>query len=148
LLIAEYKEMRVKNWTKKALAPAGLFLCLGLMPGCFFVSDDDDDGPPIGTLEVLWTIDGRTDSLDCVDLGADRLELLIYDGRDLVDEVTPFCEDFGVSIDMFDGIYDGEARLIDSFDRPATLAEPLDAIDIISGTTLTIDIDFPIESFL
>lgn len=138
----------MNNWTKKALAPAGLFLCLGLLPGCFFVTDDDDDGPPVGTLEVLWTIEGGTDPRDCFDLGADSLELLIFEGGDLVDEVTPVCEDFGVSIDMIDGVYDGEARLIDSFGTPATLVEPLDAIDIIAGTTLTIDIDFPIGSFL
>src|SRR4051812_43854396 len=122
------------NWTKKALAPAGLLLCLGLMPGCFFVDDDDDDdGSPIGTLEVRWTIDGRTDPLDCADFAVDRLELRIYDGRDLVDEVEPYCEDFGVSIDMLDGVYDGEATLVDSADRAATLTEPLDAIDIIAG---------------
>jgi hypothetical protein len=137
----------VKNWTKKALSPAGLLLCLGLMPGCIFVDDDDDDAP-IGTLEVLWTIDGATDSFDCVDFGVDRLELQIFEGSALVDEFEPFCEDFGMSIEMVDGIYDGTATLVDSFDRPATVPEPLDAIDIRAGTTLTIEVDFPISSFL
>jgi hypothetical protein len=138
----------VKNWTKNAFAPAGLMLCLGLLPGCIFVDDDDDDGAPIGTLELRWTIDGATDPLDCVDFGADRLELRIYDGADLIDEFEPFCEDFGIAVDMIDGIYDGDATLVDSFDRAVTLTEPLDAIDIIAGTTLTIDVDFPIGSFL
>lgn len=138
----------MKNWTKKALAPAGLISCVGLLSGCIFVDDDDDDGAPIGTLEVLWTIDGRTDPLDCLDFGADRLELRIYDGIDLVDEIEPFCEDFGVSIDMIDGVYDGDATLVDTRDGAVTLTEPLDAIDILAGTTLTIDIDFPIDSFL
>lgn len=137
----------MKNWMTQALIPGSLLLCLGLMPGCLVV-DDDDDPDPTGTLEVRWTIDGLTDPLDCADFGVDRLELRVYDGGDLVDEVEPFCEDFGVSLEMFDGVYDGEATLVDTRDRAATLTEPLDAIDIIAGTTLTIDVDFPIDSFL
>ena len=136
----------MKNWTNKALATGGLLVCLGLS-GCLVV-DDDDDPDPVGTLTVRWTIDGLTDPLDCADLGVDRLELRLYDGGALVDEFEPYCEDFEVSVDLFDGIYDGDATLVDSFDRSATLTEPLDAIDIIAGTELVIDVDFPIDSFL
>lgn len=138
----------MKNWITKALTHGGLLLCLGALPGCIFVDDDDDDPPRVGTLEVLWTIDGFTDPLDCEDFGVDRMELLIYDGGRVVDEFEPYCEDFGVSIDLFDGVYDGAATLVDSFDNAATLTEELRNIDIIAGTTLTIDIDFPIGSFL
>jgi hypothetical protein len=138
----------VKNWMMKALTCGGLLLSLGAMPGCLIVDDDDDDSAPVGTLEVFWTIDGATDPFDCADFGVDRMELQIYDGGRLVDEFEPFCEDFGISIDLFDGIYDGTATLVDSFDNAATVPEPLEAIDIIAGTTLTIDIDFPIDSFL
>ena len=139
--------MRVKNWMKRIITPGGLLLSLGLLPGCLIV-DDDNGRDPIGTLEVRWTIDGATDPLDCVDFSADRLELRVYEGGDLVDEVEPFCEDFGIAIDLFDGIYDGEATLVDSRDRAVTLTEPLDEIDIIGGTILTIDVDFPLGSFL
>jgi len=139
----------VKNWMTKAVTHGGLLLCLGAMPGCFFVADDDDDDPaPIGTLEVLWTIDGATAPIDCADFGADRMELLIYDGGRLVDEFEPFCEDFGISVEMFDGVYDGAATLVDSFDDAVTTTEELEAIDIIAGTTLTIDVDFSLDSFL
>ena len=137
----------MKNWMRKALTHGGLLLSLGAMPGCIFVGDDDDDSDPVGTLEVRWTIDGLTDPLDCADFGVDRMELQIYDGGRLVDEFEPYCEDFGISVDLFDGIYDGTATLIDSFDNPATSTEQLEAIDIIAGTTLTIDVDFPIGSF-
>ena len=138
----------MKNWMTKALTSGGLLLCLGAMPGCFVVADDDNDAPaPIGTLEVLWTIDGATDPIDCADFAADRMELLIYDGGRLVDEFEPFCEDFGISVDMFDGVYDGAATLVDSFDDAVTTTEELEAIDIIEGTTLTIDVDFPLNSF-
>lgn len=137
----------MKNWMTKALTHGGLLLCLGAMPGCLVV-DDDDDEAPIGTLEVFWTIDGLTDPIDCADFEVDRMELRIYEAGRVIDEFEPFCEDFGISIDLFDGIYDGTATLVDSFDRAATITEDLEAIDIIAGTTLTIDIDFPIDSFL
>lgn len=136
----------MNDLTKKALTWGGLIFGLTMVPGCLVV-DDDDDPDPIGTLEVLWTIDGRTDPVDCLDFGVDRLELRIYDRGDLIDEIEPFCEDFGVALDMFDGVYDGEATLVDSFDRVVAVPEPLDNIDIIAGTTLTIDIDFPLDSF-
>jgi hypothetical protein len=138
----------VKNWTLKSLAPLGVLACLSLS-GCFFVADDDDDdSPPVGSLTLTWSIDGFQDPNDCIDLGVDRLELRIYTLRgDLVDEVEPICEDFAVTIDMVDGVYDAEATLVDSFDVAATLTEPIDEIDIQAGTDLQVDIDFPIQSF-
>jgi len=140
----------VKNWITKSLAPLGVLGCLSLS-GCFFVGDDDnDDGPaPVGSLTVTWSIDGIQDPDDCVDLGVDRLELRIYTLRGaLVDEVEPYCEDFAVTVDMVDGRYDAEATLVDSFDAAATLTEPIDDVDIVAGTDLQVDIDFPIDSFL
>lgn len=50
-----------------------------LLPACI-VTDGDRD-PPIGTLRVEWTIDGRRDPIDCADFGVDRLELIISDAR-------------------------------------------------------------------
>lgn len=137
----------MKNWINKTVASGGLLLCLGLS-GCLFVDDDDDDVAPVGTLTVRWTIDGFRDPLDCFDFEADRLELRLYEGGSLIDEVSPICEDFSTTIELFDGIYDADATLVDSFDRAVTLTEPLDYIDIIAGTDLVIDVDFPIGSFL
>ncbi len=137
----------MKNCIKKTLASGGLLCCLGLS-GCLFVDGDDDDGDRVGTLTLRWTIDGISDPLDCVDFDVDRLELRLYEGGDLLDEAEPFCEDFSTTIELLDGVYDGEATLVDSFDRAATFTEPLDDIDIIAGTELVIDVDFPIDSFL
>src|SRR5688572_17026399 len=145
------KEKRVKNWTTKALAPLGLFACLGLS-GCLFVDDDDDDAvpyDPIGSLTVEWTIDGQQNPADCAAFAVDRLELVLYTGADeFVDEFEPVCESFGVTVDLFEGLYYGDATLVDSFDQAATFTEPLDDIDIIADTDLNIVIDFPIDSFL
>jgi hypothetical protein len=138
----------VKNWINKTVASGGLLLCLGLS-GCLFVDDDDDtEVAPVGTLTVRWTIDGLRDPLDCFDFAADRMEIRLYEGRSLIDEVEPICEDFSTTIELFDGVYSADATLVDSFDSAVTLTEPLEDIDIIEGTDLVIDIDFPIESFL
>jgi hypothetical protein len=141
----------VNNWTFKALAPVGWLACLSLS-GCLFVGDDDNghDAPdPVGSVTVTWSIDGIQDPNDCIDFGVDRLELRLYTLRgDLIREVEPFCEDFAVTVDMTEGRYDGEATLVDSDDGSATITEPLDNIDIVAGTDLQIDVDFPVDSFL
>jgi len=142
----------VKNWTTKALGLGGMLLCSGLATGCIFVDDDDDDGdlaPAVGTLTIEWTIDGQTNPDDCAAFGVDRFELVLYEGGDyVVDEVEPLCEAFSISVDMVDGLYYGDATLVDSFDRAATVTLPIDDIDIIAGTDLVIPVDFPIDSFL
>jgi hypothetical protein len=142
----------VKNWTNDALRLGGLLLCSGLATGCLFVDDEDDDDDPvpaIGTLTIDWTIDGQTSPADCAAFGVDRMELVLYEGGDeVVQEVEPLCESFSVSVDMLDGLYYGDATLVDSFDRAATLTLPIDDIDIIGGTELVIPIDFPLDSFL
>ena len=140
----------MKNWTTKALAPLGLLACLGLS-GCLFVGDDDDDDyayDSVGSLTVEWTIDGRRDPGDCADFAVDRLELVLYTGADrFVVEFEPVCESFGTTIDLDEGLYYGDATLVDSFDQSATVTEPLDDIDIIGETELVIPIDFPLDSF-
>ena len=133
----------MKKWAISSLALSTLLS----LPGCLIVADEDDPGAPIGTLTVEWTIDGRRDPLDCVDFGVDRLELVIS-GPDEDIEVEPFCEDFATSLDLYDGRYIGDATLVDSFDRAATLTEPIDAIDIVAGTELVVGVDFPVGSFL
>jgi hypothetical protein len=132
----------LKNTTyaKIALCAAALQL-----PACVIV--DDDRG--LGTLTVEWTIDGVRNPADCAAFGVDRLELVLFtrSGR-VVDEIEPLCESFGVSIDLVEGLYFGDATLVDGFDDPATLTQPIDNIDIIAATELAVDIDFPIGSFL
>lgn len=138
----------LKRWGGSALA-LGAALQLS---GCLFVADDGDDGfepLPLGTLTVNWSIDGLSDPIDCEDFGVDRLELVIFDlAGDEVAELSPFCESFGVSVDLPEGSYFADVTLVDSFDRAATLTETLDALDIIGGTELAVGVDFPIDSFL
>lgn len=137
----------LKRWGAGALA-------LGVaaqLSGCLFVTDDGDLGPlPLGTLTVNWSIDGLRDPLDCEDFDVDRLELVIYDDSsgDVVDELEPFCEAFGISVDLPEGYYFADVTMVDSFDRSATLTETLEAIAIIGNTDLALSVDFPVDSFL
>jgi hypothetical protein len=134
----------MNDWGVKAmLCAAGLVL-----PGCFIVTDDDEPRR-VGTLTVEWTIDGIQDPNDCAVFGVDRLELLLYTRfEELIDEINPLCESFILSVDLVEGRYHADATLVDSFDRAATLTEPLDNLDIIEDTDLEVLIDFPLESFL
>lgn len=115
------------------------------LPGCLVV--DEERG--IGSLTVEWSIDGVRDPLDCAALGVDRLELVVFSrsGR-VVDEIEPFCESFAATVDLVEGLYFGDATLVDSFDAPATLTQSIDDISIIEGTDLAVSIDFPPGSFL
>ena len=133
--------MKPNGYSRIALCAAALQL-----PACVVVSDDDRG---IGTLTVEWTIDGVRDPSDCAAFAVDRLELVIFtrSGR-VVDEIEPVCESFGVSVDLVEAVYFGDATLVDSFDAPATLTQPIDYLDIIEATELAVSIDFPIGSFL
>jgi hypothetical protein len=52
-----------------------------------------------------------------------------------------------MSVDLPEGLYYGDATLVDSFDRAVADPYPVDSIDIIGDTELEIDIDFPVGSF-
>jgi hypothetical protein len=134
---------------KKWLGYAVPALMMASLSGCFISSDDDDDPEvPYGTLTVKWTIDGARIADDCAAFGVDRMEFLLYAGGDLIDEFEPLCESFALSVDLPEGIYDGDATLVDSFDRSATDTHEVDAIDIVGDTELVIDVDFPVGSFV
>lgn len=135
----------MKDWKSRLLVCG---LAFGL-PGCVFVDDEDSPPPLVGTVTVDWSIAGFQDPRDCGDFGADSLELVIYDGPGVVvDEVYPYCEDFVVSVDLFEGDYFADATLLDRFGDPVTTTEEIDDIVIIDGTELEIPIDFPPGSFL
>lgn len=137
----------MNNWMQKSkLGVAAAALLGAQLTGCFIVTEDDD--PRLGTLTVEWSIEGSIDPIDCDVFGADRAELLIFAGRDLVADFAPVCEAFAISIDLEEGLYDGELTLLDSFGDPITFVEDLPALDIYGGEELVVTVDFPAGSFL
>jgi len=134
----------MKTW---ALCSSTLVAVLQL-PACLVVAEGGEPPRGVGTLTLDWTIDGQRDARDCVDFGAVRLEIAIFDRFDrFVDTVEPRCEWFGTSVDLPEDQYFLELTLIDRFDRSVTDTLVPSAIDIIEGTELVLSEDFPLESF-
>jgi hypothetical protein len=103
----------------------------------------------VGTLTLLWTVAGTTDPFACYDLGAYNIELVVYDlFGDFVVEAEAPCEDFYLSLDLFDDHYFADITLVDVGDHAVSATSILDDIAIVGGTELVVDVDFPLGSFL
>lgn len=115
-------------------------------------SSDDDEVViivPDGTLTVQWSIAGGVFPIDCVAIGAESFELLLFDrfGEFVLEAGAP-CEVFALSLVLPEDIYNADATLVDHFDFAVTLTEPLDGLEVTSGTELVVSIDYPPGSFL
>jgi hypothetical protein len=111
----------------------------------------DEDSEPIetGLLTVEWSLLSGFDPGACSTFGADRMELVIFDELgEVVTEVEAPCDDFAATIELFDGIYDADATLVDAADFAVTTTEQLDALDILPGSELVVELDFPAASFV
>jgi hypothetical protein len=131
-----------------ALLPS-LALAAALVSGCFIETTDRRPSPSpvgMGTLTVLWTVDGSIDPDACYDLGGGPIdfELLIDTG----DEAQAPCEDFGLSVDLRPGNYTGYVTLVDLNDDAVTTTLPLEDLVVVEDTELTVDVDFPPGSFI
>ena len=136
------------NFTKLFAAVAGCALAFS-SAGC-----NDTTGTVVvpgdtGTLTLKWTVAGSADPGSCAFYGASDLELVVYDaaGAPFTSTTAP-CEDFGLTIDLPPGTFSADATLLDPNAVPVSVAAPLDNIRIISGTDITIDLDFPAASML
>jgi hypothetical protein len=123
-----------------------------LVSGCIVDTDDDDEDP--GTLTALWTVDNTTDPGACSyyardpGLGMD-FELLVYDDLGgLVVKTQADCRDFDLSIDLYGGLYQGQATMVDPATEEAlSTTLPLPNIRVHEDVETTIDIDFPPSAF-
>jgi hypothetical protein len=113
--------------------------------GCFFESDDDFRAR--GTLVVDWTVDGVKDPAECVQGGADRIDIVLHTrGGSIVSDFQEFCEVFATSISLPAGAYTLDAALIDldGFERTTAVS---DSFLIFERETTVSAIDFPADSF-
>jgi hypothetical protein len=129
---------------------SGLALAATLVSGCVIQADGHPSPIGEGTLTMLWTVDGTTDPDACYDLGGGPIdfELLIDEGTEAVADVQAPCEDFGLSVNVRPGTYTGYATLVDMNDDAVTTTLPLERLVIVEDTELTVDVDFPLESFI
>jgi hypothetical protein len=128
-------------------APLGVALLLGLS-GCeVHAYGDDDYYGDEGSLSIDWTLDDTDDPRACDDYDAYDLELIIYDeGGGVATRISHPCDDFGVSIDLLDGVYSLDATLVDRRGHDVSTTLKLDDIDVYAGEDTPISIDFPQDS--
>jgi len=101
-----------------------------------------------GTITVLSSIEGSTNPSECDFVGATDLELAVFEGTRPVTTVLADCYDFGISVTLPDGLYNADATLLDQNGNPASTTLTLDALNVVAGTDLQVDIDFPASSIL
>lgn len=133
--------------------PLSTLALSGASLGCSVVATPE---PPIavvpaavGTLTVTWTVAGRADSGACAAYAATDLELVVYDeaGRVVASAKSP-CESFSLRLGLSEGTYTADATLINPNGTARSTTKPLQAIVIVAGTDLAIDLDFPRSSIL
>jgi len=108
---------------------------------------DDDYYEDEGSLSLDWTLDDTDDPRACDDYEAYDLELIIYDDRGgVASRISPPCDEFGVSIDLLDGVYSLDATLVDRSGRDVSTTLKLDDIDVYAGEDTPISLDFPQDS--
>jgi hypothetical protein len=113
--------------------------------GCFFESDNDF--PARGRLVVDWTVDGTKDPAECVQGGADRIDIILRTGRgSFVGDFQELCEVFATDIRLRPGAYTLDAALIDfeGFERTTAVG---DSFLIFERETTVSALDFPADSF-
>jgi len=102
-----------------------------------------------GTLTIHWTVAGASDPSVCSAYGATDLELVVYDESGTeVATTTGACEGFSLTLALPDGTYTADATLIEPNGTARSTTKPLQAIVIVGGTDLAIDLDFPQSSIL
>jgi hypothetical protein len=102
-----------------------------------------------GTLTVTWTVAGAPDPSVCSAYGATTLELVVYDetGSQVATANAP-CDSFALSLSLSEGGYTADATLVDPDSTARSVTKTLDAINVVAGTDLSIDLDFPTTSIL
>jgi hypothetical protein len=104
---------------------------------------------PTGTVTVRWLVAGATDPLACRAYGAPLLEVVVYDeGGSPMVHANGNCSDFTMTLDLPEGTYSADVTLIDASGRSRSTTKQLAAIEVVAGTDLAIDLDFPSSSML
>jgi hypothetical protein len=96
-----------------------------------------------------WTIDGEKDPARCRATGAVTFHVSLYGSAGgFAGEYVQDCSAFATTIDgLAQDTYTGQADLLDSAGGARTTAVKLAAFDVTVGTSVTIGLDFPSNSF-
>jgi hypothetical protein len=104
---------------------------------------------PAGTLTVRWLVAGGTDPGACAAFGASLFEIVVYDeAGNPVLSGNAACSNFAITVDLAEGTYSADVTLTDAAGSSRSTTKVLSAIDVVAGTDLAIDVDFPTSSIL
>jgi hypothetical protein len=113
-------------------------------------SDDDDDydrGPrpelSYGTLEVRWSIDGRTDAEACEDIGAVAFQTDLYDQGYFVGDLEVPCADFSVTQELYVDDYLARSTLLDEDGFYVVRRVVEDFFEVGEDQVTLLEMDFP-----
>jgi len=135
------------KWMRRpALA---LLLGASLLVGC---SDDDDVQAPVpastGTVQLNWTIGGRTDPELCARFGVAAFHVVVFNAGWAGDRLEFPCEDFSASLKLFVGDYAVRMTLLDQGHFRLTERSVTTTFILDQDEQEVIDVDFPESSFL
>ncbi len=94
-----------------------------------------------------WTINGSTDSNQCNQASATRLEIIVDPGVGQPSTFSQDCDAFATSITLAPGRYSASAVLVDASGSARTTQIDIDPFTIRGDDELHTPIDFPASSF-
>jgi len=128
-----------------AVLPVLLSACTAEVGGGIAITPGADEG----SLTVTWTVEGTDDPGACYDTGATEMELVVYDEDGArVTNTHSACDDFAVTLTLPEGRYSADATLVDPNNESISTTLPMNRLDIVGGSDLSVDIDFPQSSIL
>jgi hypothetical protein len=117
--------------------------------GAVTVQEEPPPAVATGTVTVMWTVLGAASPDACDAVGASQLEFAVFDSSGFV-AVDAFadCADFAMTVELPEGRYSADVTLVDDFDNAVSTTLTLEDLDVIMGTDVMSDIDFPSSSIL
>jgi hypothetical protein len=130
-----------------------LIAAAGLSSACVATVSSNPPPPVVvqtGSAVMDWTIDGNKDPAACNATSAATFHVSLYGSNGaFAGEYVQDCSAFATTIDgLAPDTYSGKAELLDSASRPRTTSVNLQPFDVIEGSSSTVALDFPSNSFL
>ncbi len=120
-------------------------LAMLLLGACMIMHDH---GPYMGTATFRWSIEESFDPTLCPIHRASAMQIELYDSRGaFLSQLEPPCTAFETTISLDEGWYWASMHLGDVSGRPVSTTANMGSFEIIGGTDILLDADFPVDSF-
>ncbi|MDP9150250.1 MAG: hypothetical protein M3O36_09965 [Myxococcota bacterium] len=105
---------------------------------------------PVGSVVMDWTVNGGKDPGECQLSGATEFDVKLYhSGGGFAGEYIQACSSFATTIDgLLPDTYTGLANLRAASGAQRTTTVPLVPFDVVGNAVVTVNVDFPSNSFL